>query len=114
MKCIRCDPVSLLLSIEAVSVDLVRANIEQVQTEWDVCVRELEAARERVRTQTRLRAVSKELADLDRVLREQDRWLDSTSAVEKMELRNLSGECQVGFRDTRMSFCVTLILNVTC
>ncbi|XP_030578313.1 utrophin isoform X2 [Archocentrus centrarchus] len=85
------------LEREAVGVDLVRANIEQVQTEWDVCMRELQAARERVRTQTRLRAVSKELADLDQVLREQDRWLDSTLAVEKcskMDLRNLSGECQ--------------------
>ncbi|XP_031583506.1 dystrophin isoform X2 [Oreochromis aureus] len=85
------------LEREAVSVDLVRANIEQLQTEWDVCARELQAAHERVLMQTRLRAVSNELADLDRVLQEQDQWLDSTAPVEKcnkMELGNLSGECQ--------------------
>lgn len=101
----------MFLSIEAVSVDLVRANIEQLQTEWDVCARELQAAREWVLTQTRLRAVSKELAGLDRVLQEQDQWLDSTAPVEKcnkMELGNLKGECQVRFTvslaDTSMSF----------
>ncbi|CAI5683822.1 unnamed protein product [Oreochromis niloticus] len=85
------------LEREAVSVDLVRANIEQLQTEWDVCARELQAARERVLMQTRLRAVSNELEDLDQVLQEQDQWLDSTAPVEKcnkMELGNLSGECQ--------------------
>uniref|UniRef100_A0AAX7SUM2 Utrophin n=1 Tax=Astatotilapia calliptera TaxID=8154 RepID=A0AAX7SUM2_ASTCA len=108
------QPVSLFLSIEAVSVDLVRANIEQLQTEWDVCARELQAAREWVLTQTRLRAVSNELAGLDRVLQEQDQWLDSTAPVEKcnkMELGNLKGECQVRFTvslaDTSMSFLLS-------
>lgn len=101
----------MFLSIEAVSVDLVRANIEQLQTEWDVCARELQAAHERVLMQTRLRAVSNELEDLDQVLQEQDQWLYSTAPVEKcnkMELGNLSGECQVRFTvslaDTSMSF----------
>ena len=81
-------------------MDLVRTNVDLLQTEWDVCARELQAARDRVHTQTRVRAVSAELADLDRVLGEQDRWLDSTSAVGKcneVELRNLSGECRVRF-----------------
>ncbi|XP_047429770.1 dystrophin isoform X4 [Mugil cephalus] len=85
------------LEREAVCVDLVRADIDLIQTEWDVCARELQAARERVHTQTRFRAVSRELADLDRFLEEQDLWLDSTPAVEKCndaELRNLRRECQ--------------------
>uniref|UniRef100_A0A3P9CMN6 Utrophin n=1 Tax=Maylandia zebra TaxID=106582 RepID=A0A3P9CMN6_9CICH len=114
-------PVSLFLSIEAVSVDLVRANIEQLQTEWDVCARELQAARERVLTQTRLRAVSNELAGLDRVLQEQDQWLDSTAPVEKcnkMELGNLKGECQVRFTvslaDTSMSFVNVISILYLC
>lgn len=79
-------------------MDTVRADIGLIQTEWDVCARELGAARERVHTQTRVSAVSAELRDLDRVLEEQDRWLDSNLAAEKCdeaELRNLSGECQV-------------------
>ncbi|XP_023135600.2 dystrophin isoform X5 [Amphiprion ocellaris] len=85
------------LEREGVSADLVRPNIDLVQTEWDVCARELQAARDRVHTRSRVRAVSVELADLDRVLEEQDWWLDSTSPVEKcneVELRNLCGECQ--------------------
>uniref|UniRef100_A0A665WKC3 Utrophin n=1 Tax=Echeneis naucrates TaxID=173247 RepID=A0A665WKC3_ECHNA len=60
---------------------------------------ELQAAQERVHTQTRVRAVSLGLTDLDRVLEEQDQWLDSTSVMEQCdqdELKNLSGECQVG------------------
>uniref|UniRef100_A0A8D0DEC6 Utrophin n=1 Tax=Sander lucioperca TaxID=283035 RepID=A0A8D0DEC6_SANLU len=74
------------------------ADIDLIQTEWDACARELQAARERVHTQSRVRAVSAELADLDQAFEKQDRWLDSTSALEtcdKAELRSLSGECQV-------------------
>ncbi|XP_030260150.1 dystrophin isoform X6 [Sparus aurata] len=85
------------LEREGVCVDSVRADIDLIQTEWDVCTRELQAAGERVHTQGRVRAVSAELADLNRVLEEQDLWLDSTSTVEKCneaELRSLSGECQ--------------------
>ncbi|XP_035474370.2 utrophin isoform X3 [Scophthalmus maximus] len=85
------------LEREGECVDTVRADIGLIQTEWDVCARELGAARERVHTQTRVSAVSAELRDLDRVLEEQDRWLDSNLAAEKCdeaELRNLSGECQ--------------------
>lgn len=79
-------------------MDSVRADIDLIQTEWDACARELQAARERVHTQSRVRAVSAELADLDQAFEKQDRWLDSTSALEtcdKAELRSLSGECQV-------------------
>ncbi|XP_054474756.1 utrophin isoform X1 [Anoplopoma fimbria] len=85
------------LEREGVCVDSVRADIDLTQTEWDVCSRELQAARERVHTQSRVRAVSAELTDLDQALVEQDRWLDSTLAVEKCDeakLRSLSGECQ--------------------
>ncbi|XP_028253113.1 dystrophin isoform X2 [Parambassis ranga] len=85
------------LEREAVCGDLVRTNIDLVQTEWDACARELQAARERVHTQAQVRAVSGELGDLDQMLEEQDQWLDSTSAVEKCnedKLRNLSGACQ--------------------
>ncbi|XP_041661475.1 utrophin isoform X3 [Cheilinus undulatus] len=85
------------LEREGVSMDSVRADLDLVQTEWDVCSRELQAAGERVRTQSRVRAVSAELANLDRGLGEQDEWLNSTPAVEKCneaELRSLTGECQ--------------------
>lgn len=85
------------LEREGVCVDSVRADIDLTQTEWAVCARELQAAREQVHTQNRVRAVSAQLADMDGVLEEQDRWLDSSSAVERCDeaqLRNLSRECQ--------------------
>uniref|UniRef100_UPI0037E8DCF8 utrophin isoform X4 n=1 Tax=Semicossyphus pulcher TaxID=241346 RepID=UPI0037E8DCF8 len=85
------------LEREGVCVDSVRADLDLIQTEWDVCARELQAAGERVSTQSRVRALSAELAGLDRALGEQDGWLDSNPAVEKSdeaELRSLSGECQ--------------------
>uniref|UniRef100_A0A8C6NK65 Utrophin n=1 Tax=Nothobranchius furzeri TaxID=105023 RepID=A0A8C6NK65_NOTFU len=86
--------------IEAVSVDSVRENVDLIQTEWDVCARELQAARDRVHTQTRVRAVSVELADVNQLLQNQDRWLETTPSVQTLddvELRKLSGECQVRF-----------------
>ncbi|CAJ1078468.1 dystrophin isoform X1 [Xyrichtys novacula] len=85
------------LEREGVCVDSVRADLDLIQTERDVCRRELQAASERVNTQSRVRAVSADLADLDRALGEQDGWLDSTQAVGKCdedELRSLSGDCQ--------------------
>ncbi|KAM9339039.1 utrophin isoform 1-T1 [Symphorus nematophorus] len=87
------------LEREGVCVDSVRADIDLIQTEWDVCARELQAASERVHTQSRVRAVSAELADLDQALEEQDRWLDSALSVEKCdeaELKNMGTECQSG------------------
>ncbi|XP_056150942.1 dystrophin isoform X3 [Lampris incognitus] len=85
------------LEREGVSVDSVRADIDLIQTERDVCVRELQAAQERVRVQNRVSAVSAELADLDQALGEQDKWLNSTSVVETLDedqLKALSGDCQ--------------------
>lgn len=90
-------PVSF--SVEGVCVDSVRADVDLIQTEWDVCARELQAASERVHTQCRVRAASAELADLDRALEEQDRWLESTLIVEtcddEAKLRSQCTECQV-------------------
>ncbi|XP_029983839.1 utrophin isoform X3 [Sphaeramia orbicularis] len=100
------------LEREGVCVDLLRADIDQIQTEWDVCARELQAARERVHTQSRFKAVSAELADLDRVLVDQDCWLDSTSVVEKCDeakLRSLSGESQ-----TRLAQVTALSPQLEC
>lgn len=87
------------LSSEGAYVDPVRTGRDLVQTEWDACARELQAAKDRVHTQTRVRAVSSELAELDQALEGQDRWLESSTAVEKCdeaELKSQSGECQVG------------------
>ncbi|XP_024863232.1 utrophin isoform X2 [Kryptolebias marmoratus] len=85
------------LEREAVSVDFVRTNMDLIHTEWDVCTRELQAACDRVHTQTQVRAVSAELADLDQVLEKQDQWLAATPSVGKsdeVELRKVSEECQ--------------------
>ncbi|KAM4713319.1 utrophin isoform 5-T5 [Anableps anableps] len=85
------------LEKEGAGVDSVRENIDLIQTEWDVCARELQAARDRVCTRTRLRQVSVELADLDQILEKQDQWLATTSSVKsnnEVELRNLCGECK--------------------
>lgn len=78
----------------------MRENIHLIQTEWDVCARELQAARDRVHTRTRIRQVSSEIADLDQMLEKQDQWLATTSLVKsnnEVELRNLRGECKVRF-----------------
>lgn len=94
---------------EAASVDSVRTNIDLIQTEWDVCTRELQAARDRVHTETRVRAVSVELAALNQVLEKQDRWLDAASSVEKSsdaELRRASQGYQVRFRDWIPNWCL--------
>uniref|UniRef100_A0A087YNX0 Utrophin n=1 Tax=Poecilia formosa TaxID=48698 RepID=A0A087YNX0_POEFO len=82
---------------EGAGVDSVRENVDLIQTEWDVCSRELQAARDRVLTRTRIRQVSSELADLNQMLEKQDQWLATTSLVKsnnEVELRNLSGECK--------------------
>lgn len=84
-------------------MDSVRTNIDLIQTEWDVCTRELQATRDRVHTETRVRALSVELADMNQVLEKQDRWLETTSSVEmsnEVERRNVSADCQVRFRDS--------------
>ncbi|XP_047244031.1 utrophin isoform X9 [Girardinichthys multiradiatus] len=83
------------LEREGAGVNSVRENIDLIQTEWDVCARELQAARDRVHTRTRIMQVSVELTDLDQILEKQDQWLATTSHVtsnNEVELRNLSGE----------------------
>lgn len=86
----------------------MRTDVDLLQTEWDVCARELQAATERVHTQIRVRVASAELADLNRTLDEQDLWLDSTSPVEKSnneaELRNNSADCQVSVVHLDLNF----------
>lgn len=86
----------------------MRADVDLLQTEWDVCARELQAATERVHTQNRVRAASAELADLNRTLDEQDLWLDSTSPVEKStneaELKSNSADCQVSVVHLDLNF----------
>lgn len=88
-----------LVSVEGVYADSVKTDVDLIQTEWDVCARELQAASDRVHTQRRVKAVSTELADLDQALGAQDQWIDSNSAVQncndETELRCRSRECQV-------------------
>lgn len=92
-----CWPLSLI--VEGVCVDSVKADADLIQTEWDACSRELQAASNRVCTQNRVNTLSAELADLDRTLGEQDKWIESNSAVQKCkdetELRYRSRECEV-------------------
>lgn len=97
----------------------MRESIDQIQTEWDVCARELQAAHDRVHTQNRIRQVSVELADIDQVLEKQDQWLATTSPVKsdnEVELRNLSGEFKVRFTTifsfTLFSFILLFILSI--
>lgn len=79
--------------------DSVKADVDLIQTEWDVCSRELQAARERVYTQSRVTTLSAELGDLDRFLGEQDQWIEFNSAIPKCkdetELRGQIRECEV-------------------
>ncbi|XP_033847002.1 LOW QUALITY PROTEIN: dystrophin [Periophthalmus magnuspinnatus] len=85
------------LEREGVSMDLVRTDLELLQTEWDVCVRERQAARDRVQTQSRFRAVSTELSEVDQALVQQDNWILSTT-IDKSdveELRKLSQESKL-------------------
>ncbi|XP_024146227.1 dystrophin isoform X3 [Oryzias melastigma] len=85
------------LEREAENMESVRTNVDLILTEWDSCKREVRAARERVLTQSRVRAAAEELAEVDRLVEEHDRWLERSAAVEKcseVELANLSGECR--------------------
>lgn len=84
----------------------MRTDVDLLQTEWDVCGRELQAAAERVDTQKRVGAASAELANLNRALDHQDRWLDSAVAKcnEEATLRSISGECQVRMVGQHLNF----------
>lgn len=95
-------------------MDSVRADTDLVQTEWDACARELQAAHDRVHTQSRVAAVSAELGELDRALEEQDRWLESTAAPETCDedkLRSLSGECRVRGSASRIAHLISNIFR---
>lgn len=87
------------LIVEGVCMDSVKADVDLIQTEWDVCSRELQAASERVCTQSRVNTLSAELADLDRSLGQQDHWIESNSAIwkcnDETELRRQIRECEV-------------------
>lgn len=80
-------------------MDSVKADVNLIQTEWDVCSRELQAASEWVCAQSRVNTLSAELAYLDRSLGEQDQWIESNSAIRKCndetELRCQMRECEV-------------------
>ncbi|CAB1340082.1 unnamed protein product [Coregonus sp. 'balchen'] len=84
------------LAKEGVSVDSIRCDIDVVEAEWEVCVSELKALCDWVQVQTRVRSLCSELADVDRVLGEQDQWLSGTDSTRTDEaaLRTLRTECQ--------------------
>lgn len=86
----------------------MRTDVDLLQTEWDVCGRELQAAAERVDTQNHVVAASAEVANLNRALDHQDRWLDSTAEAAKCndeaKLRSNSGECQVRVERLHLNF----------
>uniref|UniRef100_A0A8C7QPP8 Utrophin n=1 Tax=Oncorhynchus mykiss TaxID=8022 RepID=A0A8C7QPP8_ONCMY len=85
------------LSVEGVSVDSIRCDIDVVEAEWEGCVSELKALCDWVQAQTRVRSLYSELAAVDKVLGEQDQWLSGTDSTRSDEaaLRTLRTECQV-------------------
>lgn len=92
-------------------MDSVKADIDLIQTEWDVCSRELQAARERVSTQSRVNTLSAELADLDRSLGEQDQWLEWIELAipkcnDETELIGQIRECEVRLLSLKTYFCL--------
>lgn len=98
-------------------MDSVKADVDLIQTEWDVCSRELQAASERVCTQSRVNTLSAELADLDRSLGEQDQWIESNSAICKSscetELGSQLRECEVRLLSLlRTHFCSLTFLKL--
>uniref|UniRef100_A0AAZ3PVD8 Utrophin n=1 Tax=Oncorhynchus tshawytscha TaxID=74940 RepID=A0AAZ3PVD8_ONCTS len=85
------------LSVEGVSVDSIRCDIDVVEAEWEVCVSELKALCDWVQAQTRVRSLCSELAAVDKVLGEQDQWLSGSDSTRSDEaaLRTLRTECKV-------------------
>uniref|UniRef100_A0A4W5P5S0 Utrophin n=1 Tax=Hucho hucho TaxID=62062 RepID=A0A4W5P5S0_9TELE len=69
------------LSVEGVSVDSIRCDIDVVEAEWEVCVSELKALCDWVQVQTRVRSLCSELDAVDQVLGEQDQWLSGTDST---------------------------------
>ncbi|KAG7267002.1 hypothetical protein CRUP_000727 [Coryphaenoides rupestris] len=93
------------LEREGVSADSLRSDVDRLQAQRDACTRELQAARERVRVQSRLGELTEALAHVDGVLGEQDRWLEqqqqqpttatTTQAEGKLEQQErLHAQCQ--------------------
>uniref|UniRef100_A0A8C7HY58 Utrophin n=1 Tax=Oncorhynchus kisutch TaxID=8019 RepID=A0A8C7HY58_ONCKI len=84
------------LSVEGVSVDSIRCDIDVVEAEWEVCVSELKALCDWVQAQTRVRSLCSELAAVDKVLGEQDQWLSGTDSTRSDEaaLRTLRTDHQ--------------------
>uniref|UniRef100_A0A8C8HLF0 Utrophin n=1 Tax=Oncorhynchus tshawytscha TaxID=74940 RepID=A0A8C8HLF0_ONCTS len=73
------------LSVEGVSVDSIRCDIDVVEAEWEVCVSELKALCDWVQAQTRVRSLCSELAAVDKVLGEQDQWLSGSDSTRSDE-----------------------------
>lgn len=97
-------------------MDSVKADVDLLQTEWDGCSRELQAASERVCTQSRVNTLSTELADVDRSLGEQDQWIESDLAMPKCndetELRRQIRDCEVRLMSLlRTYFCALKFLK---
>lgn len=90
--------------------------MELLQTEWDVCGRELRSAAERVDTQKRVASASAELASLNRALDHQDLWLDSTAAAAKCtdvaELKSNRAESQVRGAHAHLNFITDALSRV--
>ena len=77
--------------------------MDLLQAQRDACSRELQAARERVRVQSRLGELGEALALVDGALGEQDGWLRTTGAdgrepPDQEGLNLLHAECQVSLR----------------
>lgn len=99
-------------------MDSTRTDVDLLQTEWDVCGRELQAAAERVDTRNRVGAASAELANLNRALDHQDHWLDSSAAAvaqcnDEAVLKSTSGECQVRVELLHLNFITDVPLRLT-
>ncbi|CAL8317063.1 unnamed protein product [Merluccius merluccius] len=82
------------LEREGVSADSLRSDVDLLQAQRDACSRELQAARERVRVQSRLRELGEALANVDRALGQQDCWLQTTQADNQDSLSDNHAECQ--------------------
>ncbi|KAJ3606664.1 hypothetical protein NHX12_026183, partial [Muraenolepis orangiensis] len=86
------------LEREGVSADTLRSDVDLLQTQQDACSRELQAARERVRVQSRLGELGEALANIDGAVGEHDRWLQTTQAdgrttPDQDRLGDLHAEC---------------------
>ncbi|XP_056437384.1 utrophin-like isoform X1 [Gadus chalcogrammus] len=87
------------LEREGASADSLRSDVDLLQAQRDACSRELQAARERVRVQSRLGELGEALALVDGALGEQDGWLRTTGAAgreppDQEGLNLLHEECQ--------------------